>query len=116
MPVSSEEKEFVSYIVDLMQIIGPVRARPMFGGFGIFLNNLMFGLVADSVLYLKVDSITRSAFEAKNLEAFTYVKNNKPYAMSYYQTPEEALESNEDMALWARQAYDVALNARKSKK
>ena len=116
MPVSTEEKEFVSYIVDLMQIIGPVRALPMFGGFGIFLDNLMFGLVADSVLYLKVDPITRPAFEAKNLGAFTYVKNNKPYSMSYYQAPEEALESSEDMALWARQAYDVALKARKSKK
>ena len=116
MPASNEEKGFVSYIVDLMQSIGPVHARPMFGGFGIFLDNLMFGLVAKSILYLKVDQITRRAFEAKKLEAFTYFKNNKPYVMSYYQAPEEALENSEDMALWAKQAYDVALNARKLKK
>ena len=50
MPASSEEKEFVSYLVELMQSIGPVNARPMFGGFGIFLDKLMFGLVADSIL------------------------------------------------------------------
>jgi DNA transformation protein len=116
MPVTNEEKEFVSYIVDLMQIIGPVRSRPMFGGFGIFLNNLMFGLVVNGVLYLKVDRITRPAFEARDLEAFSYLKNNKPVAIAYYQAPEEALENSEDMALWAKQAYDVALNTKKPNK
>ncbi len=54
MTTSGEEKEFVSYLVELMQSIGPVRAQAMFGGHGIFLEQLMFGLVADSVLYLKV--------------------------------------------------------------
>ena len=55
MPPSSVEKEFVSYVVELMQSIGPVHAKAMFGGHGIFLEGLMFGLIADSVLYLKVD-------------------------------------------------------------
>ena len=55
MTTSAEEKEFVSYLVELMQSIGPVRAQAMFGGHGIFLGQLMFGLVTDSVLYLKVD-------------------------------------------------------------
>jgi len=59
MPVSNEEKEFVTYVVDLMQSIGPVRAKGMFGGHGIFLEGLMFGLIADSVLYLKVDKEER---------------------------------------------------------
>ena len=47
MPSSPEEKEFTSYVVDLMQSIGPVNAKAMFGGYGIFLEGLMFGLVAD---------------------------------------------------------------------
>ncbi len=113
MPASSEEKEFVSYIVELMQTIGPVSARPMFGGFGIFLDKLMFGLVADSILYLKADKNTLADFEARNLQAFSYVKNNKSYNMSYYQAPEEALENPEDMATWANRAHAVALAARK---
>ncbi len=46
MPVSNQEKEFVTYVVDLMQSIGPVRAKAMFGGHGIFLERLMFGLIA----------------------------------------------------------------------
>jgi TfoX/Sxy family transcriptional regulator of competence genes len=54
--------------------------------------------------------------EEKDLQAFTYVKNNKTYAMSYYQVPEETLENSEDMALWANQTYAVALNAKNPKK
>jgi len=116
MPASNQEKEFVAYIVDLMQSIGPVTVRPMFGGFGIFLDKTMFGLVADSVLYFKVDQQSCSTFEARNLEPFRYVKNNKSYSMSYYQAPDEALENADDMAQWANQAYRVAIKARKDKK
>ncbi len=38
MPPSPVEKEFTTYIVDLMQSIGPVSAKAMFGGYGIFLE------------------------------------------------------------------------------
>jgi DNA transformation protein len=116
MPTLNEEKEFVSYILDLMQYIGLVKARAMFGGFGIFLDKNMFALVAEGVLYLKVDQQTRPDFEARNLEAFHYTKNNKTYTMSYYQAPEEALENSEDMNFWANQAYAVALRAKNAKK
>jgi DNA transformation protein len=58
MSVANEEREFVIYVVELMQSLGPVNAKSMFGGHGIFLEGLMFGLVADSVLYLKADEDT----------------------------------------------------------
>jgi len=116
MAVSSAEKEFVNYIVDLMQSIGPVRAKGMFGGHGIFLDDLMFGLVADNELFLKADETTIKAFTDKNLDAFTYNKKGKEYKMSYYQCPEEALESSEEMNYWANKAYAAALNAAAKKR
>ncbi len=111
MPVSSTEKEFVSYVVDLMQSIGPVHAKGMFGGHGVFLDDLMFALVADSVLYLKADKEIIPEFEIKGLDAFTYGKKGKEFRMSYYQVPEEALECVEEMNIWANKAYDAALRA-----
>ena len=115
MPVSNEEKEFVTYVVDLMQSIGPVRAKRMFGGHGIFLEGLMFGLIADSVLYLKVDKETEMDFKIRGLEAFTYNKKGKEFKMSYYQAPEEAIEDDEEMNSWANKAYGVALKAASKK-
>jgi DNA transformation protein len=114
MPISNQEIEFVSYVVDLMQSIGLVTAKSMFGGHGIFLEGLMFGLVADSILYLKTDKETVDEFKARKLEAFTYNKKGKAYKMSYYQAPEEALENSEQMNLWTNKAYEAALRAASS--
>ncbi len=116
MTRSGEEKEFVSYVVELMQSIGPVRARAMFGGHGVFLEQLMFGLVADSVLFLKVDKENESHFKARGLEAFTYIKKGKEYKMSYYQAPEEVLDDVEEMNYWANLAYSAALRAASKKR
>lgn len=116
MTISKDEKEFVTYVVDLMQSIVPIRAKSMFGGHGIFLDGLMFGLVADSILYLKVDKETENEFKAKGLEAFTYNKKGKEFKMSYYQAPEEALEDADEMKFWANKAYGAALRAASKKR
>lgn len=116
MPTSTSEKEFVLYVVDLMQSVGPVHAKGMFGGYGIYLDGLMFGLVADSVLYLKTDKQTENEFRDRGLEAFTYSKKGKEFRMSYYQAPEEALEDGEEMNAWANKAYGVALKAASKKR
>jgi DNA transformation protein len=116
MPTSKPEKEFVSYVVELLQSIGPVRAKGMFGGYGIFLEELMFGLVADSTLYLKADKETENEFKEKGLEAFTYTKKGKEFKMSYYQASEEALEKREEMNSWATKAYQTALRAASKKR
>ena len=116
MATSNVEKEFVSYVVELMQSIGPVRARGMFGGHGIFLEELMFGLVADSTLYLKADKETENEFKEKGLEEFTYNKKGKEFKMSYYQAPDEVLEDGEEMNFWANKAYSSALRAASKKR
>jgi DNA transformation protein len=116
MPAPTAEKEFTSYVVELMQSIGPVNAKAMFGGYGIFLEGLMFGLIADSVLYLKVDKETEKEFKARGLEPFTYNNKGKELKMSYYQAPEEAIEDSEGMNSWAARAYSTALRVASKKR
>ena len=111
MPASREQREYVSHIVDLLQSIGPVESRAMFGGFGVFLEGLMFGLVADNELYLKVDAENQQDFEALGLQAFSFQKNGKEFKMSYFQAPEEAMEDGEMLAVWASNAYAAAMRA-----
>ena len=98
-----------------MQTVGPVSAKAMFGGFGIFLDGLMFALIADSVLYLKIDKETENDFTARGLEPFTYSKKGKEFKMSYYQAPDEVLEDHDEMYLWASKAYSAALRAASKK-
>ena len=111
MSISNSESEFVTYVVDSMQTLGAVHAKRMFGGHGIFLQGLMFGLIADSVLYLKADKALEKDFIVQGLEAFHYYKKNKLFKLSYYQAPEEALENDQVMFEWATKAYQAALRA-----
>jgi len=111
MSASNVESDFVSYLVELMQSLGPVRAKGMFGGHGIFLEDLMFALVSKNILYLKADKETITEFKEKGLEAFTYSKKGKEFIISYYQAPEEALEDKDEMYYWANKAYGAALRA-----
>ena len=105
----AEKNEFIAYLLELLQTAGPVRAKRMFGGHGFFLGELMFALEADNILYLKADEETAGEFREKGLEAFTYIKQGKPCALSYYQAPEEALESSDERHAWANKAYGAAL-------
>jgi DNA transformation protein len=115
MTETQAEKDFVHYIVDLMQSIGPVQSKRMFGGYGLFLEGLMFGLIVDNTLYLKADKDSEQEFKGKGLEAFTYQKKDKAVSLSYFQAPEEALENYEEMNSWANKAYAAALRAALSK-
>jgi DNA transformation protein and related proteins len=113
--LSREQQEYVAHLVDLLQSIGPVESKPMFGGFGIFLEGLMFALVADNELYLKVDAQNQQEFEDLGLPAFAYEKNGKVFKMSYYLAPEETMEDGELLSTWAANAYGAAIRAASKK-
>jgi DNA transformation protein len=118
MPISSEEREFASYTGDLLQGMGPVYSKAMFGGFGVFLDGLMFGLIANNELYLKVDVVNIDEFESLGLQPFTYEAKGKPMNLSYYQVPEECIEDAQMLTQWGNSGFAAALRAaaKKSKK
>jgi len=110
--VSRPDEAYIEYLLEQLMPLGLVRARRMFGGYGLFLDGLMFGLVAAEELYLKVDEVNRPAYEARGLEPFSYTAKNRPVSLSYYRAPEEALEDSELLSEWAGEAFAAALRAR----
>lgn len=102
--------EFCDYLLDLLAPLGPVRARPMFGGGGLYLADTMFAIVADDVLYLKADDGNRGDFEARGMDPFTYRRDGRkdPIAMSYWETPAEVLEDGDELCRWAQRAWEAA--------
>jgi DNA transformation protein and related proteins len=110
----SSSAEFAEFLKEQLRGFGPVTIRRMFGGAGVYLDKLMFGLIADEVLYLKADDTSRPEFEAEGLGPFVYdAKGGKNIVMSYYRAPERCLDDAEEMTLWARKAYAAALRQRK---
>ncbi|MFQ3200761.1 MAG: DNA transformation protein [Zhongshania sp.] len=67
----------------------------MFGGYGIFLESLTFGLAFENTLYLKLHTHSEQDFYALGSPLFPYLRGSKKIALSYYQTPDEALDGTE---------------------
>jgi DNA transformation protein len=64
------------FIRDLFQPLGLVTVRRMFGGAGLFADGVMFGLVSDGQIYLKVDAATVTCFERECCGPFEYSTKN----------------------------------------
>ena len=108
-----KQSDYFDHLLDCMQVLGPVTARRMFGGHGMFIDGLMFALVAEDTLYLKIDAKTRPAFEKEGLESFTFDRGGRLIEMSYMQAPPEILEDMEQMREWGNLAIEAALRSRK---
>lgn len=76
---------FRDHVADLFAPFGEIKIKLMFGGAGIFHKDQMFGLIADERIYLKANDETRKAFEA------------------------------DELAKWARRAYEIAIAGRAKK-
>lgn len=103
---------FVGHCLELLAPLGQPRARRMFGGWGLYLDDVFVALVASEQLYLKVDARTQPAFESAGCSPFVYHGQGKPVTMSYWTVPPEALDSASLMTPWARLALQAALAAR----
>jgi DNA transformation protein len=105
--------EFVAHLSEVFRLFGPLRARRMFGGYGIYCHDLMIGLVADDTLYLKVDELSVPQFAAAGCHPFEYSKNGVAMTMSYYSAPIEIFDDPEIAKLWATRAHEAALRSRR---
>ena len=105
----------VDHCLELLAPLGAVRAKRMFGGHGLYIDELFVALIVFERLYLKVDASTQPAFLAAGCEPFVYDGKSKPITVNYWTVPAEAMESPALMQPWARQAIEAALRARAAK-
>jgi DNA transformation protein and related proteins len=109
-------EELAAHSAELLAPMGSVKLRRMFGGHGIYVDDLFIALIAFDRLFLKTDDETRAQFEGAGGEPFIYEAAGKPVTVSAYWTvPAEAMESPALMQPWARLAIAAALRARASK-
>lgn len=105
--------EFVDNLHEVFAGFGTVQTRRMFGGYGVYHDGLMFGLVADEVLYLKADRESAPAFVELGLPPFEYEKQGRKIKMSYYLAPEAIFDDPGVASEWAARAFEAALRGRR---
>lgn len=105
--------EYLDYVIDQLEDLGSVRSKRMFGGAGLYFEGLFFALIADDVLYFKVDDSNRADYEAAGMGPFKPYPDKKE-VMQYYEVPIDVLENRNTLRDWADKAVRVA--ERKAKK
>ena len=104
-----KDKGLLAYLHELLDPLGRIAMRPMFGGHGVYCDGLFFAIVIDGRLYLKVDDENRPSFEAAGSAPFVYQVKGASIEMSYWHAPEAAMDSAEQMRPWAQLAIAAAL-------
>ena len=102
-------------MLSLLEPLGRVHARGMFGGYGLYGDGLFFGIVLDNTLYLKADDRNCAEFEHAGSELFSYSRKGKRATLNFYRAPEDAMDAPHLMLPWAKSAVDAALRARAGK-
>jgi DNA transformation protein len=96
-------------IRELFGAFGPVEVRRLFGGAGIYADDVMFALVHDGVIYLKVDETSLPAFEREQLEPFSYSRRGERALLtSYRRMPDRLYDDPDGLVVWARAALAAA--------
>jgi DNA transformation protein len=95
----------------LFEPFGAVTVRRMFGGAGIYAEDLCFAIEAEGEVYIKVDMDTQAAFEAAGSRPFIYEMQGKPKSMAFWLLVSEAHDDPDTLRRWAGLGLDAARRA-----
>lgn len=110
---AGEFDEFVRFVLEQMGRDRMPRVRRMFGGYGLYRDDLMFAIIIQDKLYLKTDAVNRQQFEERGLLPFTYESKGKPVTIRYYEAPADVFDDSDEMQAWAALAFAAALRAKR---
>lgn len=100
------------HIRELFAEFRPVEIRNMFGGTGVAVGGITFGIIFDSVIYLKTDETSQPDFEREGSKPFVYPLMKKPSRRkkpsTFWRLPERLYDEPDELAKWAARALAAA--------
>lgn len=110
------DRETVKELTALMSAAAScaVRAKAMFGGHGLYADDIFFAIIVDGVVYLKVDERNRNDFLEMGSTAFRPFDDERE--MNYHPIPEGIWTDERALAVWTARALAVAIDAKSRKK
>ena len=100
---------FAEFLREQLAPLGRITMRRMFGKTGVFCDGVMFGMVTENTLYLRVDDENRETFEeAAAFPPLNYAKGGSTIDLSFWRMPERLFDDPEEFVVWARAALAAA--------
>lgn len=107
---SNPENAYQTYVLDQLAFLEDLHCRPMFGGFGLYVREIFFGMIHRGRLFFQTDAGTQPDYIALGMEVFQ--PNKKQRLKNYYEVPAEILEDPEPLRLWVGRAISCGLSRR----
>jgi DNA transformation protein len=102
------DESFKEFVLDQLGPLPELRAKAMFGGYGLYQADRFFAILMDGRLYCRTDEQTRAAYVERGMGPFTYEKARRTMTINYFEVPPEVLENREQLAAWANHAIHAA--------
>ena len=101
-----------------LMALGPVEAKSMFSGAGLFLDGICFALVTRDTVFFKVDDRNRPDFERAGMGPFRPWADRDTALVTFYEAPATVVKDERKFAAWSSKALEAAraYRAKKPKK
>lgn len=98
--------DFLQYVLDQLSGWGKVHVNRMFGGAALYQEDLAFAMIANDIVYLKVDDTNKEKYIAAGSTQLKPFKNNAT-VLSFYNIPADVLENADEFVEWAKESLDI---------
>jgi DNA transformation protein len=107
------DNSFHEYVKELFVGVGPVQIKRMFGGAGGYADGVMFLLLGNDTIHIKVDDALKVELREEGSGPFEWTPQNGPRAgekidLGYWRLPDSALDDPDEAAVWGRKALKIA--------
>ena len=100
---------FVTKCLKMLEPLGPIETKFMFGGTGFYFDKLHFAISYGGRIYYRVDGATAEAFRTGGGKPFKYLRNGKPViVVGFQEPPADSLKSDAEFLKWAQRAVEAA--------
>ncbi|MGH7495550.1 MAG: TfoX/Sxy family protein [bacterium] len=106
--------DYRSFVLEQLEFAGPIVAKSMFGGLGLYSGKYFFAIVFNDALYFKVDDANRTDYITNGMSPFQPFKH-KPATLQYYEVPIHIIEDRKLLKIWAAKAIDAAKYSKRRK-
>ena len=99
---NTRSDSFAAFVLDQLAELPGVEARRMFGGHGLYLEDVFFGIVHEGRLYFRADGESREEYLTRGMKPFR--PNPRQILRNFLEVPADVIEQPRLLGQWARRA------------
>lgn len=111
------DQHTLDFAVSQFAELGHITVKKMFGGAGLYADGMIFALLDDGEIYIKVDAVNQPEFEAIGSQIFTYaVDETGPKTLNYWLLDSDRLAEKAECLKYGQLGIEASLRAAEKKR